>query len=95
MKDLIRTSVNEFTLEKSIGLEDLNTEKIEQHLITIEEVFNEKQKINIDDKRLKLFLNGVQLTYKLKDNIYRIYNNNLFIGLGIVKNNLLKRDIII
>ena len=43
----------------------------------------------------ELFLNGVQLTFNEQDDVYRIYNNNIFLGLGIVKNNLLKRDIII
>ena len=95
MKDLLRTSVNEFTLDSAIDLEDLDIKKIEQNLIRIEDVFKEKKEINIDNKKLTLFLNGVQLTYKLKDDIYRIYNNNYFIGLGIVNNNLLKRDIII
>ena len=38
---------------------------------------------------------GVKLTYKLNDGIYRIYNSDKFIGLGIVENELLKRDIII
>ena len=95
MQDLTRTSVNEFTLDKAIDLEDLDTKKIEENLIKIEDIFEEKQEINIDNKKLKLFLNGVQLTCKLKDDAYRIYNNNSFIGLGIVNNNLLKRDIII
>ena len=44
---------------------------------------------------IELFLNGVQLTHDLEDEVYRIYNNNNFIGLGIVKNKLLKRDIVI
>ena len=30
-----------------------------------------------------------------QDGIYKIYNNNKFIGIGIIKNSLLKRDIIL
>jgi len=44
---------------------------------------------------LQLFLNGVKLTWQVEDGIYKIYNNGNFIGIGTVKNNLLKRDIII
>ena len=44
---------------------------------------------------LFIFLNGVKLTYKLNDGIYRIYNSDKFIGLGIVENELLKRDIVL
>ncbi len=95
MKELKRTKVNEFKLEKSINLEDLNAKKIEQNIITVEEIFNKKEKINLDDRKLELFLNGVQLTYELPNELYRIYNKNRFIGLGIVKNNLLKRDVIV
>ena len=46
-------------------------------------------------QKLELFLNGVQLTRELGDGVYRIYNNNKFIGLGIINDNLLKRDVVI
>ena len=49
----------------------------------------------LENRKLELFLNGVKLTYKLNDGIYRIYNNDKFIGLGIVENELLKRDIVL
>lgn len=61
----------------------------------------QKDKIHLKDivlneKRLKLFLNGVQLTYHLPDGLYRIYNEDKkFVGIGMVKNNLLKREIIV
>ena len=56
---------------------------------------NLEERIDLNDRKLELFLNGVQLTHELEDNTYIIYNKNKFIGLGIVKNNLLKRDIVI
>ena len=97
MKNLKRTEVDLFKIEKSITIDDIKNKKvnIEEHLISIEEAFINSSKINIDEKRIKHFLNGVKLTYKLEDGVYRIYYNNQFIGLGIVKDNLLKRDIII
>ena len=65
-------------------------------MITIEDFFANKNKdINLDEKKLNLFLNGVQLTYRLKDGLYRIYNGSTFIGIGLVKNTLLKREIIV
>ena len=42
-----------------------------------------------------LFLNGVKLSFNLKDGIYKIYSNQQFIGIGVVKDKLLKRDIVI
>jgi len=62
----------------------------------IEEFFENKANINLNDRKLQLFINGVQLSYSLQDGIYRIYNEkNNFIGIGLVKNNLLKREIIV
>ena len=95
MKELQRTAVDKFKIEQSIDLENLNKEIAEKNLITIENIFDDKDKIELNDRKLELFLNGVQLTHELEDNTYRIYNKNKFIGLGIVKNNLLKRDIVI
>jgi len=44
---------------------------------------------------MKPFLNGISINIKEKNDIYLIYNNNKFIGLGLIKDNLLKRDVII
>ena len=95
MKELERTKVNNFTIDNALGIDNLNKEFIENNIISLEELFNDNEKIELDDKKLELFLNGVQLTYNLKDEVYRVYNNNCFVGLGIINNNLLKRDIII
>ena len=94
MKELQRTKVNEFKIENSIELDDLNEKKIRNGIITINDMFKEKEAIDLNDRKLELFLNGVQLTYKLQDGLYRVYNGKRFIGLGTIKNNLLKRDII-
>ena len=55
----------------------------------------QNENINLSEKKLQLFLNGVKLTWPLSDGVYKIYSNENFIGIGTVKNNLLKRDIII
>lgn len=97
MKNLRRTEVEKFKIKNAITLEEIkeNSSQIETKLISIEEIFKENEKIELNDYKLQLFLNGVKLTYAQKDGVYRIYNNNQFIGLGIVKENLLKRDVII
>lgn len=95
MKELERTKVNDFSIKDSIKLEELNANNAEKKLITIDKIFKDKERINLDNRKLELFFNGVRLTYKLPDGLYRVFNNNVFIGLGIVKNELLKRDVII
>lgn len=95
MKELERISVNEFKIENSIELNNLSKETINNKLITIEEIFSDKEKIELNEKKLELFLNGVMLTNNLEDGVYRIYSNHKFIGLGIIRNKLLKRDVVI
>ena len=73
-----------------------NLDFLKVHLISIEDIFNNKQNIVMHSKRLDLFLNGVKLKTDLQDGIYRIYNqDNGFIGIGEVKDKFLKRDVII
>ncbi len=92
MKELKRTQVGEFKIENAITIEELEKK---QSCITIESYFKQNKKINLDEKKLQLFLNGVQLTWQLQDGIYKIYSNEQFIGIGTIKNKLLKRDIIL
>ena len=99
MSELKRIQVGEFNIKDSITIKELqenkeNTDFVDEKIITIEEFFKDNKKIELNDRKLELFINGVQLTIENKDDIYRIYNNNKFIGIGIIKNNLLKRDII-
>lgn len=96
MKELKRIQVGEFNIKDSITIEELeNQEIVSNKFITIEKYFSNYENIVLNERKFQLFLNGVQLTYELKDGIYKIYKENEFIGIGTVKNKLLKRNIII
>ena len=100
MYNLQRVQVGNYNISNSITIEDLekninNQAFIKDNIITIEDFFADKEKIVLDKRKVTLFLNGVKLNTFNKDGIYKIYNNNLFIGTGMVENNLLKRDIVI
>ena len=105
MLELNRTKVGIFNIEDSIKVDDLiynkdNKQKLISYLISIEDIieclYGKENKISLDNKKLKLFLNGVKLRYNLKDSIYRIYDKeNNFIGIGSINKNLLKREIIL
>ena len=96
MSGLERLKVGEFSIKNSIVIDDkIDKESLEKHIITIEELFKDKEKIELNPKKLMLFLNGVKLSNENKDEVYRIYSSGKFIGLGTVKNNLLKRDIVL
>ena len=91
MKNLERTKVDKFDIKNAVKLENLGLENI----ISVDELCkNIYEKIDLNDRKLELFLNGVMLTFHKTDGVYRVYNNDKFIGLGIVKNELLKRDVV-
>lgn len=100
MLNLNRIQVGQFDISNSITIEESKKQEefkniISKNLITVEQLFKEKENIELNDRKLELFLNGVKLTQNKPDGIYKIYNNNNFIGIGIIKGNLLKRDIIL
>ena len=51
-------------------------------------------KLELDITSLNKFLNGMMITKKNKDGLYNIYSEK-YIGVGIIKNNKLKRDIVV
>ena len=96
MKELQRIKVGDFSIENSLTISELdNKEKVDNNFITIEKFFANKEKIELDSASLKKFLNGVKIKIHKADNVYKIYCQNNFIGTGIVRNNVLKRDIVI
>ncbi|MGN1298624.1 MAG: tRNA pseudouridine(55) synthase TruB [Candidatus Scatovivens sp.] len=99
MKELIRTQVNKFDIKDTITLEELEgIENKEKKIITIEEYYKNYEtnyEIDIEKDKLKLFLNGNVLKINLPDGIYRIYYNKEFVGTGSIKDQRLKRDLVI
>lgn len=68
---------------------------MEDKIIKIEDIFEQNEKIVLNQKSLELFLNGVKLSIKKQDGIYKIYDEKgIFIGTGEVKTGRLKRDVV-
>lgn len=100
MKELNRLQVGQFNIKDSIKLSDLknnrgNMEYFINKVIKVEEILRDKEKIILDERKIKVFLNGAKIDVINKDGIYRIYNSTNFIGTGIVKNKQVKRDVIL
>lgn len=97
MSNLKRTEVDNFKIEQAVTIEEVKKRPIivEENIISIEKIFENVEKIQLNEYKLNLFLNGVKLTYNKPNGVYRVYNNDKFIGLGIINDNLLKRDVII
>lgn len=95
MKNLKRLQVGKFNIKDAVYIDDIDLKNVNDYLITLEEILRGIPCINLDEKKLKLFLNGVQLTDNIIDGLYKIYVANKFIGTGTIKKGLLKRDIIL
>ena len=98
MKDLKRTKVGDFEIKEAITIGELK-EKFKKNdfsdVITIENIFKDMPKIELNENNIKQYLNGVKIVERNQDGIYRIYYKNEFNGIGIVKDNKLKRDLVI
>ncbi len=101
MKDLRRIQVGNFNIKDTITIDELEINKennffLKLKLISIEKIFENKEKILLQNETLIPFLNGATVYFNLKDDLYRIYDQcGKFIGIGILEKNKLKRDIIV
>ena len=96
MKELNRIKVGRFNISDAITIEKLenNIEEAKAKIIQMEEFFKDLPAIYLDNKHLEKFLNGMLINNANKDGIYNIYSGK-YIGIGIIKDNELKRDIVI
>lgn len=90
MWELKRIATGNFTAEKSVKLDELSAENIENYLIPMDEALHMYDKLFLDASLEKLLVNGVcirnasLLPYIENEKLYRVYlNNKRFIGLGI------------
>ena len=113
MKDLKRIQVGNFNIEQAVTIKqfenNINSNNF-TNIISIENLFLDKCKINIPKQYIKPYINGVNIEISniasdkkednffesiKKDNVCRVYIDNKFTGLCTIKNNKIKRDIVI
>ena len=82
MKSLIRTRVGNYKLED------------ENKFIDIENILDVKR-IDVNIDTLNKVLNGVRVKWEAEDMLVKIYVDNEFKGIGHIKNNILKRKIML
>lgn len=90
MWELKRIATGNFTAEKSVKLDELSAENIENYMIPMDEALHMYDKLILDAGLEKLLVNGVciknasLLPCMENEKLYRVYlNNKRFIGLGI------------
>ncbi len=91
MKFLQRTEVQQFKIENAVKLEGLG----EKNIIPLEKLCEKYEKVDLNERKRELFLNGVRLTFKKPDGLYQVWCEKCFVGLGVINNELLKRDVIV
>lgn len=99
MKELNRTQVGNFKIEDAQTIEEFE-ETMQKNdfssIITIEEIFKNEMAVILTEKEIKPYLNGVKISYEnIKTNIARVYYNDKFLGLGIIQDGKIKRDVVI
>ncbi len=97
MIELKRLKTGDFDINDSIDLyEFLNLEYLDMldKIVSIEELYKDSKKVNLNDKDYDKFLNGIAIKTDVPNGIVRVYENLRYKGLGKVNDNLLKRFII-
>lgn len=99
MKELNRLQVGELYIKDAVTISEMK-EKIEagnlENIITIEEIFKNNPQIQLEQEQIEPYINGVKINTEKTNGVYRIYKpNGTFIGLGIIENSKLKRDLVI
>jgi len=89
VSELRRVKVGKVDEKVAIPLSKITKENVKEFLIPIEELLN-FPKIVLSFDEGKRFKNGVKLKVREKEGTYKVYVLDTFIGIGIVKSNLLK-----
>ena len=90
MTQLNRNMTSVFKEEDSVNIEDLNSDNINEYIISIEEALKDYPELTVEDGYEKLLINGVKIgdrrAFKSlveEGKLYRVYDKNKkFIGLG-------------
>ena len=95
MTALTRTASGVFAIENAVDIEtlcEMSDEEIEKHVIPMQDTLNELGMIELNNKRVTAFCNGNSsyinncriISDTRYENIYRVYSNGTFLGIGAV-----------
>ncbi|WP_307816000.1 tRNA pseudouridine(55) synthase TruB [Thermobrachium celere] len=89
---LLRTQTGKFKLDDSYVLDEINKENINNIMLTVDKLLD-YDSLKLDINESKKFCNGVILSKRHKDGMYKIYNyKSEFLGIGNINNNKLKPE---
>lgn len=89
MSFLVRTRAGQYNLDNALTMEEViqlsETKALEGHLLPVEKIFEVFDSIKLNNKELFKYNNGVWLEVqkdKYTNTVYRVYDNNSFLGIG-------------
>ena len=90
LTELRRTRTGDFKIEDSINssdFENMSIDEIKEKILPMDLALTNLKKIDLDKRFLNKFLNGqfYRLNYKPEDGNYRVYCDNLFLGIGEIR----------
>ena len=90
MSKLTRTKCGIFTMQNGIGVDEFkSSDDAQKYIIKSDEAVS-FDKLNLSGAQAQKILDGVYENYGFADGIYRVYNEGAFIGVGKVKNGILR-----
>ena len=90
MSKLTRTKCGIFTMQNGIDVDELkSSDDAQKYIIKSDEAVS-FDKLNLSGAQAQKILDGVYENYGFADGIYRVYNEGAFIGVGKVKNGILR-----
>ena len=90
MSDIIRTKCGVFDIKDSFTFEDVEKGRFE--LISPDTVFD-YEVIETNFEQAQKLYNGVKIFVDKDDGLYKVYENNLFLGIGRVQGSMLKLEL--
>ena len=90
-----RTATNGFDIKNAVKLDFLenlvnNNERIDKYLMQSDCALGDIPVINLNDKETEFYKNGGFIKTGESDGLYRIYSNEIFVGIGRIQNGTLK-----
>ena len=95
LKSLVRLRAGGFDLKNSLTLDDIKNIGADC-LLPIEEALNHLPRFELDERRVKAFMNGLPTTLRLADeNSLRVFAGGKFLGIGRIEGGELRASKII
>jgi len=89
--ELRRTKIGRITIDEAVPLSELNKGNIRSSLIPVDELLDMPE-IKLSPESKKRFKNGAKIRVEAPDGLYKVYSDGEFLGVGVVKSNLLKPE---